>query len=301
MATVAPAQPVDATRDTSSYVDWPAIIAGGVVAAAISFVLLAFGSAIGISMTNPFGREGVSLFWIAIAMTLWVVWVQVSALMIGGYLTGRMRRRNYDATEDESDIRDGFHGLLVWGTAVLLTAVLALGGLNSLVQGAGAAAGGVAQGIGAASSDAVAEQAAELDPFQSSIDVLFRDPAAEAADPAAARGEVGRILLAGVTGDGVSDADRTYLAQLVAARTTLSEQEAEARVDEMVTQAQMVQDDIVEASRQARQVAILAAFLTAASLAIGAAGAWFAAVTGGNHRDKQTVTGFFTRRQRPAV
>lgn len=299
MTTVPPVQPIDATRDTSSYVDWAAIIAGGVVASAISFVLLAFGSAIGISMTNPFGREGVSLFWIAIAMALWVIWVQVSALMIGGYLTGRMRRRNYDATEDESDIRDGFHGLLVWATAVVLTAVLALGGLTSLVQGVGAAAGGVAQGIGAASSDAVADT--DLDPFQSSIDVLFRDPAAEATDPTAARGEVGRILLAGVTGDGVSDADRSYLAALVAARTTLSQDEAEARVDEVIAQAQATQDDLAEAARQAGQVAILGAFLTAASLAVGAAGAWFAAVTGGNHRDKNTVTSFFARRRTTSV
>ncbi|WMT87279.1 hypothetical protein NO932_01370 [Pelagibacterium sp. 26DY04] len=298
MTTVTPVEPA-AAQETSSYVDWPAILAGGVVAAAISLVLLAFGSAVGLSLTDPFGREGVSLFWIAVAMALWVVWVQVSSLMIGGYLTGRMRKRNYDATEEESDIRDGFHGLLVWATAVVITAILALGGLGTLVNSVGAAAGGIAQGAGAAAGGAITE-AAEDAPFQSSIDRLLRTPTTEG-DAAATRDEVGRILVEGVTGEGISEDDRAYLAQLVAARTDMSQEEAQARVDEVIAQAQAIQDDIVAAAEQARRVAILGAFLTAASLAVGAAGAWFAAVAGGNHRDTHTVTAFFARRRPPVV
>ncbi|WP_417583230.1 hypothetical protein [Pelagibacterium sp.] len=291
MTTLTPTEP-EVAQEHSSYVDWPAILAGGIVAAAISFVLLAFGSAIGLSMTDPFGRDGVSLFWIAIAMAIWVIWVQVSALMIGGYLTGRMRKRNYDATEDESDIRDGFHGLLVWATAVVFTAVLAFGGIGTIANSAGAAVGGVAQGAGQAVSD-------DALPFQSSIDRLLRSAAGTQGDAAATRDEVGRILIDGVTGEGIGEDDRAYLAQLVAARTDLDQTEAEARVDEVIAQAQGVQEDVVAAADQARTVGILGAFLTAASLAIGAAGAWFAAVTGGNHRDKHTVTAFFARRRTP--
>lgn len=297
MTTITPTEPA-AAQETSSYVDWPAILAGGMVAAAISLVLLAFGSAIGLSMTNPFGREGVSLFWIAIAMALWVIWVQVSALMVGGYLTGRMRRRNYDATEDESDIRDGFHGLLVWATAVVFTAALAFGGIGTVANSVGAAVGAAAQGAGAAARQATSDDSG---PFQSSIDRLLRTATATEGDAAATRDEVGRILIDGVTGEGVSEDDRAYLAQLVAARTDLDQAEAEARVDEIIAQAQSVQDDLVAAADQARTVGILGAFLTAASLAIGAAGAWFAAVTGGNHRDTHTVTAFFARRRTPVA
>lgn len=36
-----------------SFVDWSAVIAGGVLAAAIAFVLLTFGTAIGLSLTSP--------------------------------------------------------------------------------------------------------------------------------------------------------------------------------------------------------------------------------------------------------
>ncbi|SDG57634.1 hypothetical protein [Pelagibacterium luteolum] len=288
-----PAETVVATQakpaDTSSYVDWPAIIGGAVTAAAISLVMLTFGSAIGLTLTDPFGRDGVSLVWVAIAMAIWVVWVQVSAMMVGGYLTGRMRRRNFDATEHESDIRDGFHGLLVWATAVVISGALAFGGLSSIAQGVGNAVGGA--------TSAVAEQTAEADPFAGTVDLLFRGDTT-GTDPEAARGEVSRIIVSGVTGDGISDADRQYLVDLTAARTGLSPDEVEARVNDVIAQAQAVQDDVAAAAEQAADVTILVAFLTAASLAISAAGAWFAATMGGNHRDKQTAVPFFARRDR---
>lgn len=284
-------EPAVRAADTSSYVDWPAILAGAVAAAAISLVMLTFGSAIGLSLTNPFGREGVSLFWIAIALAIWVVWVQVSAFMIGGYITGRMRRRNFDATEHESDIRDGFHGLLVWATAVVFSALLALGGLGGLAQGASSAVG--------AAAGPVLEQAVPEDPFAASVDVLFRGGDAAQADDEALRAEAGRIIVAGVTGEGISEDDRAYLAELVAARTGLAPEEAQARIDDVVARAEAVQNDIAEAAEQASRVGILVAFITAAALAVGAAGAWFAAAAGGNHRDKQTVVAFFVRRDRP--
>src|SRR5690606_22042476 len=139
------------------------------------------------------------------------------------------------------------------------------------------------------------------DPFAASIDVLFRGGDPAATDDAASRAEAGRIVVAGVTGQGVSDADRTYLAELVASRTGLSVEEAEARVDEVIARAQSVQQDIADAARQASRVAVLAAFIMAAALAVGAAGAWFAATMGGNHRDGQTVIAFFVRRDRRVV
>lgn len=282
---------VRADADNSSYVDWPAIFAGAVAAAAIGLVMLTFGSAVGLSLTDPFGREGVSLFWIAIAMTLWMVWVHVSSFMIGGYITGRMRRRNLDATEHESDVRDGFHGLLVWATAVLFSALLALGGLGGFAQGASST-------IGAAAGP-VLEQATPEDPFAAAVDVLFRG--GEAADPEAARAEAGRIITGVVTGDGIAEDDRAYLAEMVSARTGLTPEEAQARIDDVVARAQAIQDDIEAAAEQASRVGVLLAFLIAATLAVGAAGAWFAATLGGNHRDNQTVVPFFVRRDRPVA
>ena len=69
--------------ETGSYVDWPAIIAGIVIAAGISLVLLTFGSAIGLSMVNFNAGPDVPAVWIAIAAGSWLLWVQISSFMAG--------------------------------------------------------------------------------------------------------------------------------------------------------------------------------------------------------------------------
>jgi len=76
-----------------AYVDWPAIIAGILLASAVSLVMLGFGSAIGLSFANFHGGTGVSPIWIGIAAASWLLWVEISSMLAGGYLTGRMRRR----------------------------------------------------------------------------------------------------------------------------------------------------------------------------------------------------------------
>lgn len=277
-----------AAQEHGSYVDWPAIIAGAIIASAVSFLFLAFGSAIGLSLTEPLGRTDAPLFWGAIAIGLWIVWVQVSAFLAGGYVTGRLRRRHFTGNEHEVDVRDGLHGLLVWATGIVIMAALALGGLGHLATSASNIAGSTAGAVAAAASDEVTG----ADPFDYAVDTLFRGDTGQAGDP---RAEATRILVGGVAGDGVSDADRAYLASVVASRTGLSQAEAEARVDEVIAQAQALQDDIAAAAEQARRIGILVAFLTAASLAVSAAAAYFAAGAGGSHRDKNTVVAFFNR------
>ena len=250
--------------------------------------MLTFGSAIGLSLTEPLGRAGAPVFGVAIAIGLWLVWVQVSAFLVGGYVTGRLRRRHADATEHEVDVRDGIHGLLVWATGIVLSATLALGGLGALASSASNVVGSAAGAAASAAGDA----ASETDPFDYTVDMLFRGDTGEAGDP---RAEVTRILVAGVTGEGVSDADRQYLASVVASRTGIAEADAETRVDEVIAQAQAVQDDLVAAAEQARRIGILVAFVTAASLVVSAAAAYIAAGAGGDHRDKRTVVPFFNR------
>ena len=94
MSDVIVSAPAAVASEERSYVDWPAIIAGTVVASAISLVLLTFGSALGLSLTSAYEGAGMSAAGFAIAAALWLVWVQVSGFFAGGYLTGRMRRRN---------------------------------------------------------------------------------------------------------------------------------------------------------------------------------------------------------------
>lgn len=283
------ATPVSATTaasdDEKSYVDWPAIIGGTVLATAISFVLLTFGSALGLSFTSAFEGSGMSLVGFAIAAALWLIWVQVSSFMAGGYLTGRLRRRHHDATEEESDVRDGSHGLLVWGLGVLVSAFIAFSSASAVL---GTAANAVGTAVGGAAMGA-ATAVDELDPNAMLADRLLRPGTTADTANEDLRGEVGRILTRAVTEDGIADEDRAYLASVVAARTGLDEAEAQARVDEILAQAQELEANAREVADQARRVGMVAAFITAASLLISAAAAYYAAVMGGNHRDKRTM------------
>ncbi len=264
-----------------SYVDWPAIIAGVVVASAISFVLLTFGSAIGLSMVSAREGESASLFWISVVGGLWILWVQVSASLSGGYLTGRMRRRVGDATEAESDIRDGSNGLVMWGLATLVAAAIAWSGATGAASVVGQTAGAAASTVGQA-ADA-------LDPSALLADRAVRGRPDAPAVTEADRQSISRTLLAAATGDQIDPADRDYLVTFIASRTGLSPEEASARVDQLVEQARSIETQAREAAERARQASVVAAFLTAAALALGAAAAYFAATVGGNHRDKETV------------
>lgn len=259
--------------DQASYVDWPAIIAGIVLATAISLVLISFGSALGLNFIDFGYGQPANPIVIGILAASWFLWVQVSSFMAGGYLTGRLRRRHFDASEDESDLRDGAHGLLVWAGAAILGAIIAVGGVGAAVNTAGAAAGAVAS---------VADDIA--DPNAYFIDTLFR--AEPPVDAGPARDEAGRIFARAAMDDGtISAEDRAYLANLVTARTGLAPDAAVTRVEQVDQAIATARAEATEAARLARNGGIVGAFLLAASLLISAIGAYWAAQMGGNHRD----------------
>lgn len=323
-----------AGADQGSYVDWSAIIAGIVLASGISVLLLTFGSAIGLSMTDFRAGEGVSPIWIAIAAAIWLLWVQISSFMAGGYIAGRLRKRHMDATEDEVDVRDGAHGLLVWAGALLVGSLIAVSGLGAAANAIGSAAAtltGAAAEVAGEAADGAADPAAYF------TDMLFRPapttaeaaatttettttteapattteaPATAAQPPASApvtpapaaiavttterdtialRAEAGRIFTASTISGELPDEDRTYLVQIVARNTGLSEEEAQARVDQVVTAMDEAKAQAAKAAETARKTGVLAAFLTAASFLVSAAGAFWAAQKGGQHRDQATV------------
>lgn len=290
-----------------SYVDWPAIIAGIVLASAISLVLLTFGSAVGLSLADFRNFDGGSPIIIGIVAAIWLLAVQILSFMSGGYVTGRMRRRFHDATEHESDVRDGIHGLLVWGGALVIGAIIAMNGLSAAVSTIGNAVGT------ATTAAATAADEAGVDPNAYFADALFRpaapaggDAAAPAAAPAApaggtpaggadTRAEASRILATGVTGP-VSDTDRAHLATLVSQNTGMPAADAQARVDQVLGQMDQARQTALEAADTARRTGVIAAFLTAASFLASAIGAYWAASMGGRHRDEGTVLSNFFRR-----
>jgi hypothetical protein len=271
--------------DARSYLDWPAVFAGAVVASAISLVLVTFGSAIGLSLTSPFDTAGMSAVGVAIALALWLVWVQVSSFMAGAYVTGRMRRRAFDASEHESDVRDGMHGLVMWGTGVLLGALFLALSAGGAAMTAATATGGAAQ----AAVEKMADAAEGANPFSQAVDIAFRTTRPDPGNSLEARNDAIAIVARGITQGDIPEADRTYLAQVIAARTGVAEDEAKTRVDTMVTSAQHAAEEAKQQAERAKRFAVIAAFVAAASLAISAAAAFWAAGIGGRHRDEGTM------------
>jgi len=87
----------------------------------------------------------------------------------------------------------------------------------------------------------------------------------------------------------VADSDRSYLATLVAQRTGLPQAEAERRVNETISEATRATR---EAADKARRAAVLGGLVTAISLLVSLAAAWWAAQKGGNHRDNRLPARF---------
>jgi len=261
------------TATATGYVDWAAIFAGAVLALAISFVLLTFGSAIGLSVVSFEPQEGASLFWLAVVSGLWFLWVAITSFGAGGYLAGRLRRPAPGASVDEIDVRDGAHGLLVWATGALVGAVLAASGLTGMVGAVSSTARGVAE---------VAAEAVGGDVEYLGQRLMRGAPG----DDAGLGGQVADLLRRGLADGEFSAADRDYIAGIVAQRTGQTPQEAGAVVDSTFAEAERLYDAAIETAETARVATSIAAFLIAATLLCSAAGACMAAVSGGDHRDR---------------
>ena len=177
-------------------------------------------------------------------------------------------------------MRDAWHGLLVWAVGTLIGAYLAASAISGVAKGGAEAARIAGSGAVAATAPGAPGTAANAsDPVGYVADKLLRSDTRPAdADPEASRSEVVRILAAGAVSGEVSAEDKTYVAQVVAARTGLTQTDAEKRVNEVLAKADAA---VKTAAEKARKAGVLLAFLTAASLLAGAAAAWWAARLGG--------------------
>ena len=126
--------------------------------------------------------------------------------------------------------------------------------------------------------------------------MLFRaDHPDTSGDPAAARAEVGRILATDALSGEMPAADKAYVAQVVAARTGLSQADADKRVSEVVEQAKNAKDKAIDiakaAADAARKTGVYVALWAFISLLIGAFSASFMATVGGRVRDDLPIAG----------
>ncbi|MFN4128780.1 MAG: hypothetical protein ACK4GC_03035 [Paracoccaceae bacterium] len=271
-----------------TYVDWAAIVAGAVIATAISLLLIGFGAGLGLSLTSPYQGEGVSAAWVAIAAGIWMAWVMVTGFGAGGYVAGRMRRKARDATPDEVEARDGIHGLSVWATGVLVGAILAAMGVGSLLTAGGSVAGtAVEVATDAASSDYFASLMLRTTPESgpAAAAVPGGGTAPATIDPST-QAQVAALIGRTLTSGEMAERDSSYLAQVVAANSDLDPTAARARVDEVNGEIAQARAEALAAVEKARVAGVVFGFIAAATLLLGAVAAFFAAAAGGRHRDE---------------
>ena len=235
-------------------------------------------------MVSPWSDSGISSTTFTISAGIYLIVVAMLASTVGGYVAGRLRAKWTTVHEHERYFRDTAHGFLTWAFATIVGAALLGGAATHLIAGVGASA---------APAAVAASQGTPLDGY---VDILLRADPASGGQPAAgtsnqnapladSRREVGRIVAAGIAkGSDVSAADRTYLAKVVAARSGLSQADAEQRVNQTITQAKAAAD----AAR--KSTARFSLWLVASMLA-GALAASLAAVEGGNLRNREWYLG----------
>ncbi len=259
----------EAEEPSNAGVSWAAVLAGAVASCALTLVLLSFGAGLGFSVVSPFANSGVSATSFEIGTGLYFIVMAMISSAIGGYLAGRLRNRWIGVQSSEVLFRDTAHGFLAWALASMLGAILLASPASSLIS---SATSGAVQAAGS-------PQAAS--PMDGYVDVLLRpnNPSPENTNSAETRRELNRLLTADFrNGAEPSPADRSYIAKVVAARTGLSQAEADQRVSNVVTQ---VKADLDKARKAAMHLSI---WLTL-SLFIGAFSAALAATEGGGLRD----------------
>jgi hypothetical protein len=276
-----------------SAVSWPAIIAGAFVAAAVSLVFFALGSGLGFAAISPWPGRGVSGVSVAVTAAIWLILTQWISAGVGGYIAGRLRTRWIGTHTHEVFFRDTAHGFITWAVAsVLVTATLAAA-LSSTVAGAGHLTGSVMGAAGRHAMHEASPNSGEMMPQAASgadyaLDRLLRPADASAAalpvsDP---KPQVAHIIANAVATGNLSEADRAYLAQLVAQRSGVSPQDAQKRVDDFTASAMDAEAKVKAAADTARKRAAEASIYLALSLLVGAFIASVSAALGGRLRDQ---------------
>ena len=191
---------------------------------------------------------------------------------MGGYVAGRLRTRWVGVHTHEVFFRDTAHGFLAWALATVI-------GAGFLAAAASNIAGGASPGLAPAAN--VSAAAGPGNPLDYYVDAILRsNPAVSPNNPdmGDARREIAGILTKGIADGDVAGPDRTYVAHVVAARTGLSQADADKRVSSVIDQAKT---DLDTARKAAAKLSL---WLTAALLT-GAFAASLAATQGGKARD----------------
>jgi len=264
-----------ATESSVSAVSWRAIFGGAVAAVSISVVLVLLGLGFGFAAISPWPGAGATAATFSIVGGIWLIVVQWLSSGIGGFVTGRLRTKWVNVHTHEVFFLDTAHGFLTWAVAALF-GMLIVASVGSSVLGTATKAAGTA----VAGSAQAAARAYD-------VDMLYRGEKPElTASDQQTQMETTRILVRGIEAGGVSDSDKAYLVDQVAARTGVSHDDAQKRVDDVIAREKAAEAKAREVADAARKSASAVSIFTALSMLIGAFIASAAAAYGGSLRDE---------------
>ena len=109
--------------EVGSRVSWGAILAGAVMALAVSFVLTLLGSAIGFSASDAVSNN--TLAW---GSGIWAILAMVVALFIGGWITSQ-------CVVGETKTESVVHGVIMWGVTFAMVMWFATAGISTGLSG----------------------------------------------------------------------------------------------------------------------------------------------------------------------
>lgn len=287
--------------------------------------------AAGIPADETRARDGVH------GLTVWAIGTLVGAFLTFGLVSGTVRAVG-SAASTAVEAGGSAVGGALQGAGQLAGGVVGGAGqlAGGVISGVGQAAGGAIQGAGEAAGGAgglqdILPQGLQQNPLDYLANRLLR-PAEDANatySDAAIRNEIMGIIGTVLRTGELPQDDRDYLVRALAARTQLSQQEIEARIEEAVIQVQdlrreaeqrleqaqtQAQEAIdaaqaeaerlqqeaqqqleqarqaaIDAAEAARSAAVWTAFLLAASALIAGVVAFLAAIRGGHDRDQGRI------------
>jgi hypothetical protein len=247
-----------AIERTGFRLSWGAIFAGVVVATALQIVLTILGVAIGFGAFD----EGDAMRQFGVGAGVWMLVAALLSLFVGGLVTGRMA-----GVLTRGD--GAFHGIVLWG----LTAIAAvwmvssgagtlLGGAFSVVgQTAASTAGGLASATGQVATTAIS-QGGDIDVNQlqrevgeilraSEVPALHPDSIsamAASAEDRTTSAQVNNEQLASQIAEDIrrraGQVDRDAVVNVIAARTELTESEADRIISRLQSAASNARSEI---------------------------------------------------------
>jgi hypothetical protein len=240
---------------------WGLAIGGGVLATAVTFILLTLGAGFGLLLAGP--HHGVSVPTLFTGGAIYFFVAQAFGFAVGGHFAGRLLGPLIE-TQMQEDIRAGAHALVAWAIAILASFTL-------FVFAGLAASDHTANLYGSGNSTS--------QPTAYIVDTLFRNGGNS--DALAPRAEAGRIIDADMAnGVDLTSQDHDRLVGLVSRETGLSHDAATQRVDTM-------QSDLLTKTNVARKSASYISLWIALSLLFGAVVAVGAAVSARIEDDRQ--------------